>query len=226
MSDDLSQLMLFKNLSSCEMEQVKGAAIERQFLKGAAVIIEGQESDGLYIVISGLIKVIKIHGDGQEKTLDLIGEGDVLGEMTIVGSNVRSATALVVKPAKVIVFPGKSFQKLMADIPQLAINIIEILSNRLRKANAHIEALSFMNSHNRVLFNLIQMAGEIGKAGEGKAAIAPRLSQSEMANLCGVSRQIVNKVFSELRRSGLIEIDQQHIRILDMDGLCKLLYTQ
>jgi CRP-like cAMP-binding protein len=106
----------------------------------------------------------------------------------------------------------------------LALNIIEIMSERLRKANAQIEALSFMNAHSRVLYNLIHMAARgPGKAGDGNTAVAPRLSQSEMANLCGVSRQAVNKVFTELRRGGLIEITQKHVRIPDVDALCRLI---
>jgi CRP-like cAMP-binding protein len=212
---------LFKNLSAQEMERVKRAAAERQYPKGATILVEGEESDGLYIVVSGLIKVIKLHEDGREKTLDLIKDGDVLGEMTIVGSSLRSATAVIVKQTRAIVFSGKSFQKLMLDIPALAANIIEILSERLRKANSQIEALSFMNARSRVLFNLVHMVRETGSAGEGKTAVAPRLSQSEMANLCGVSRRVVNKVFTELRRGGLIEITQKHVRIPDVDGLAR-----
>jgi CRP/FNR family transcriptional regulator len=80
-----------------------------------------------------------------------------------------------------------------------------------------------MNARSRVLSNLVHMARENGRAVEGKTAIAPRLSQSEMANLCGVSRQVVNKVFNELRRGGLIEITNEHVRIPDVDSLCKLL---
>jgi CRP/FNR family transcriptional regulator len=78
-----------------------------------------------------------------------------------------------------------------------------------------------MNARSRVLFNLVHMVRETGSAGEGKTAVAPRLSQSEMANLCGVSRRVVNKVFTELRRGGLIEITQKHVRIPDVDGLAR-----
>jgi CRP/FNR family transcriptional regulator len=223
MLGNLSKLTFFNKLSSEEMEQVNRVAIERHYPKGATIFLEGEESDGFYIVVSGLVKIIKLHGDGREKTLDLIREGEVLGEMTIVGSNLRSATAIVVKQTNMIVFPGKSFQNLMADMPVLAANIIEILSERLRSANSQIEALSFLNARSRVIYNLIHLVREQNTAGEGKTAIIPRLSQSEMANLCGVSRQVVNKVLNELRLGRFIEIAQKHIQILDLDGLRKLL---
>jgi CRP/FNR family transcriptional regulator len=223
MSGHLSKLTLFKNLSSEEMEQVNRAAIERCYPKGTTIFFEEEESDGFYIIVSGLVKIIKLHPDGREITLDLIREDEVLGEMTIVGSNLRSATAIVVKPTEMIAFPGKSFQRLMSDMPVLATNIIEILSGRLRNANSQIEALSFLNARSRVIYNLIHLAREQGTAGEGKTVIIPRLSQSEMANLCGVSRQVVNKVLTELRSSRFIEVAQKHVQILDLDGLRQLL---
>ncbi len=219
----LNKLALFRNLSAEEVAQVIRVAIEKHYSKGETVFLEGDESDGLYIVVSGLIKIIKLHGDGREKTLYLIREGDVIGEMTIVGSSLRSATAVIVRPSKVIKFPGKNFQKLMSDIPVLATNIIEILSERLRNANYQIESLSFLNARSRVIYNLVHLVREKGKAGQGETAIIPRLSQSEIANLCGVSRQLVNKVLNELRLGRLIEIAPKHILILDLDGLRQLL---
>ncbi len=223
MKNFLKKLTLFRNLSPAELDQMIGVALERRYPKGETVFFEGEESDGFYIVVSGLVKIVKLHEGGREKTLYLIREGEVLGEMTIVGSNLRSATAITVKQTRMIAFPGKSFQKLMSDIPVIAMNIIEILSERLRNANSQIEALSFLNARSRVIYNLVRLAGVQGGAGNQDTAIIPRLSQSEIANLCGVSRQMANKIINELRAGSIIETTPKRIRILDLEGLSKLL---
>lgn len=223
MSVNLYDLAFFKNLSSQEVELIRMMAAERHFPKGTTIFLDGDESDGFYIIVSGLIKVLKLHGDGREKTLDIIKEGEVLGEMTLVGSNLRSASAITLKETRALVFPGRSFQRLISDLPLLATNIIEILSRRLRNANSQIEALSFLNARSRVIYNLLHLAREHGEARGGGIEITLQLSQLELANLCGVSRQVVNRVFSEFRQSGLIEMAKKQLRILDLDGLHKQL---
>jgi len=84
-------------------------------------------------------------------------------------------------------------------------------------------ALSFLNARSRVIYNLVRLAGEQGETGASNTAIIPRLSQLEIANLCGVSRQVANKILNELCSSKLIETTQKRIHILDLDGLGKLL---
>lgn len=219
------KIPLFKELSNKEIEHLKNIAVEKNYLKGTTIFAEGEETNGVYIIISGLIKIYRLNEDGREKILDMLKQGEILGEMTILNNKYRSATALSLKPSRLLFFPEKSFRQLIENIPSLAIGIIEILSERLRKADSQLEALAFLNARNRVIYYLIQLAKEHGVIIGDRIEITLSLSQSEIANFCVASRQIVNKVLIELKRKRLIETEQRKLIVLDLEHLSNLLLS-
>lgn len=216
---EISNVPLFKGLNQNEIDRIKGIITLRAYPKGATVFVEGQETDGLYIVNSGLVKVTKLHKDGREKTLAILSDGDTLGEMTLFGSDLRSATLETLEKTTLMVIRRDNFRDLMAEIPGLFVRIIEILSRRLRESNRQIEELTFFNARSRVICNLIHLAKERGKIDQGGIKISLKLTHAEFANLIGVSRETVTKVLSELQELSLIKISNRQIKILNIDKM-------
>lgn len=225
MLDKLTKIPLINELSNEELEQVKRIAVEKNYPKGATIFTEGEETNGVYIVISGLIKISRLNEDGREKNLEILKQGEILGEMTIVNNKYRSATALSLKPSRLLFFPDKSFRQLIENIPSLAFGIIGILSERLRKADLQLEALAFLNARNRVIYYLLQLVKEHGVMSGERIEITLNLSQNEIANFCVTSRQIVNKVFIELKKKKLIERAPKKLIVLDLERLSNLVLS-
>lgn len=211
---DISKAALFEGLSGDEFERVKQRTIERTYPKGAVVFSEGEQTDGLYILSSGLVKVFKLHTDGREKTLDILKPGQYLGEVSLFGSSIRSASVETLEPTKFLIIPSTDLRILLLETPSLAVKIIEMLSGRLREANRQIQELAFMNSRSRVICNLINLAEVHGRAEGSGVCIDVRLTHSEFAKLAGVSRETVTKVLQELQELSLISINSKYIKIL------------
>ena len=208
---DIAKIAFLEGLSPEEISKVRDITVERVYPKGTMVFSEGQESDGLFLIISGLIKVSKISKNGREKILAILGEGEIVGEMTVFGCHLRSATLHTLEATIVLVIKREDFRKILREIRDLAPRVVELLSNRLRYANRQIEELVFLNSRSRVICTLILLAQE------GKLTL--RLTHAELANLIGVSRETVTKVIAELKDCGLIQVARKEITIMDIERL-------
>ncbi len=219
----LSMLPFFADLTAENIALLQNRTVNKKYTKGSMVFQEGQETDGLYILVSGQVRVYALHSDGREKTLDILSEGDVLGEMTLFGSEFRSASVEAMSDACFVVIPKAEFQSLIIDIPSLAIKIIEVLSRRLRQANHQIQELAFYTARNRVIYNLLRLAERHGQEGESGIKLNIRLTHAELAKLAGVSRETVSKVLRKLQDGRQIGITQRHLVILNKEELADLL---
>ncbi|MHB1128110.1 MAG: Crp/Fnr family transcriptional regulator [Bacillota bacterium] len=219
---DLAKMNLFQDLTEEELGKVRKVAVERFYPKGTTVFMEGQATDGLYIVLKGLVKILMRHEDGREKTLAILDQGEFFGEMTLFGKESRSATVETLEQTTFLVIPRMEFQTLVREIKGLAVIIIETLSQRLRRANRQIQELSFLNSRSRVICNLVNLAEMHGQKEKGEVGIALRLTHAELAKLAGVSRETVTKVLAELLNLNLVKITNRQMKISSVE----LLYNE
>ena len=216
---ELNEIPLFKGLDQAELTLISKRINKKNYPKGSIVFTEGQDSDGLYIISSGVIKVLTTHKDGREKTFEILQAGQWMGEVTLFGSSIRSATVETLEPTSFLIISPDNFKHLLIEIPNLAIQILETLSNRLREANRQIQGLVFLNSRSRVICNLINLAEVHGKTKGPEIEITIRLTHAELAKFAGVSRETVTKVLLELQEKLLIKVYSKHIKVLNMNNL-------
>ncbi len=221
---DLLALPFFSGLTDSELSLLQEKAVKKTFSRGSTVFMEGQETDGFYILVSGQAKVFMLHRDGREKTLAILGQGDILGEVTLFGSCLRSAYVEAMEDTLFFIIPRREIEDLLQKIPALSIKIIEILSDRLRSANRQIQELAFYNARNRVVLNLLELSEKYGKEYKGTIRLNIRLTHAELAKLAGVSRETVTKVLGSLQDDKLISLTQRHVGIVDKKGLLDLLH--
>jgi CRP/FNR family transcriptional regulator len=217
--DCLKNISLFKGIDQIQLGHIKGKATLHSYVRGSILFVEGQETNGTYIVLSGLIKVVKIHKEGREKTVAILGRGDILGEMTLFETTTRSATAKIMEDSSVLLIPNSDFKQLLLDIPQLALQVIGILAERLRQTDQHIQELLFFNARERIVCNLLHLAAVHGIEESNKIKIPLRLTHAELANLVGVSRETVTKVLDDLRKDNLIRIKNRQLWLLNKEEL-------
>ncbi len=132
--DTLAQVPLFHDLSRRELELISRNCREREYPAGAVLLQQGETGVGLYVIVSGSVRVTQQHEGSGARELATLGRGDVLGEMSLLDDLPRSATVTAVEPTRVLVLPVWDFRASLREAPDIAIKLLTVLSRRLRQA--------------------------------------------------------------------------------------------
>lgn len=207
----LRSIPLFQDLSDADIELIKGLAVDRHFAKGTVVLTEGSMGDSLYAIVSGRVKVFISDEEGREITLKLLGAGDFFGEMSMIDSQPRSASVTTLENCTFTVLSRDAFQACLERAPRIATQVMQALAKRLRDADRKISTLALMDVYGRVANTLLELAIH----SNGKLIIGDKLSQQDLANMVGASREMVNRILKDLAERGYISIESKIITILD-----------
>ena len=214
----ISGTPFFSGLSQSQLKELKKIAVDRSFNKGEVIFFEGDDGDGFYVVVSGLVKVFKISSEGKEHILHIFGPGEPLGEVAVFSGRQFPANAEALARSHLLFFPRTSFADLIADSPSLALNMLAVLSKRLREFTVQIEHLSLKEVPGRLAAYLIYLADEQGR----DDAVSLTISKLQLASLLGTIPETLSRIFARMNRKKLIEVKGQSIRLVDRRGLEKL----
>ena len=192
-------------------ELVRAIAIKggiRSFPANAIIINEGDETDALYILLSGRVKVYAANKAGKEVVFSTHGPGEYLGEMALDGGP-RSASVMTLEPTTCSVVSGANLRQFIAEHPDFAIHLINKLIRRVRTASESVKNLALMDVYGRVARLLLELATDEG----GKLAIAEKLTQQDIADRVGSSREMVSRIFKDLGAGGYVSVDDGRIVI-------------
>jgi CRP/FNR family transcriptional regulator len=209
-------MTIFKGLTREELDRVVGIMGMREFKRNEVIFLEGDAGDCFYLVLTGEVRIFKLSPDGREKTLALIGEGDFFGEMALIDSKARSASAGALTKAKLAVLHRDHFNALIYEHPEIALKMIVQLAERLRRANQQIESLAFQDVRERLIQFILQYAT---LAEDGSCVVARKVTHQEIANLIGSSRESVTRMLGQLQDEGYITFDGKIIVIQDRERL-------
>ena len=202
-----------------EVEDLQGLGRRRQFRKTSPILVEGEASDRVVVIISGRVKVSLNTDDGKEALLALRGPGDLLGELSFLDGEPRSATASALEPVEAQILTAVEFKRFLETHPRATLNLLQMLSRRLREADQKLIEFTAFDSVGRVARRLLEVAERYGKQQEEGIRINLPLSQAELAGWIGSSREAVSKALGTLRQLDCIETRRRGITILDMRGL-------
>ncbi|CAM4409062.1 Crp/Fnr family transcriptional regulator [Palleronia rufa] len=206
---------IFAGLEAGTISRIAAAGRHEVLEPGAALFHEGDPSDGLYVVETGLIRVWRTDRDGNPFTLAFLRPGASLGEMALETAP-RSANATAQQIARLFHLPRASFEGLIGTEPAFARRMIEVLAARVRHLNGELHALAYHSLRARLARKLLALCGSEGDT-------PPPLSQREIAAMLGVTREAVNKHLRALEKDGALALEQGRARILDMGRLRKYL---
>lgn len=211
--------VLFAALSDGDAwELISQARVENAHAKH--IICEaGQAGDSLHIVMEGRVKVSLLSEEGKEAILSILGAGEVFGEMSLFDGEPRSATVTTMEPCRFLVLRRQAFLPFLQDRMHVMLELIAEMSRRLRATNNLVGNLSFLNLSERlarILLNLVQQYGKVTQQG---IVIGLKLSQEELGQLVGVSRESVNRQVRVWIDAGLIEYDHGTIVVRNSDAL-------
>ena len=188
---------------------------DQTFGKGEAIFSEGEDADGFYVVITGRVKIFKLSADGKEQILHFFGPGEPFGEVPVFTGQHFPASAEVMEESRVFFFPRKSFVDLIKRNPSLALNMLAILSKRLRRFAALIDDLSLKEVPGRLAAYLLYLSDQ----NRGAKVLELAVTKAQLASLLGTIPETLSRILGKLSSQGLIESDGRRIRIMDREAL-------
>lgn len=207
----LKSLAYFSGIPPAELDSIKKLIFEKTVAGGEIVLFEGEPAKALYFVVSGVVKVFKTSAEGKEQILYLIRPGESFNDVPAFSGGANLASAEAMGTVVLYGIEKSDLEVAIRDYPQIALNIIQVLSQRVEHLVALVEDLSFRNVAGRVARILLEYAGD------GK----PRLTQQEMAALAGTAREMVGRSLKLLEGEGIIRLDRHRIVITNKERLEK-----
>ena len=195
-------------LTEEELRALSGEGVVKSFPKQAVIVNEGDETDSLYVILSGRVKVFLSDEAGKEIVLGTQGPGDYFGEMVLDGGP-RSASVMTLEPCRFVVVPKQRFREFLRAYPDFSVHLIEKLIRRTRALTDSVKSLALMDVYGRVARILLELAREEG----GKLVIDEKLTQQDIANRVGASREMISKIFKDLTVGGYITVEGRRITI-------------
>ena len=210
-ANTLSEIALFQNLAPEELSWLNHHLHRRNFGAGSNIVIVEQPGEVVYVVLSGTIKIYVQQLDGTEVILAILGPGDTVGEMSLVDSAGRSANVVTLEKSTLLWMDRDTFHDCLQTIPSVTYNLVQILSDRLRLANEQIQALATLDVYGRVARQILAFAARYGQTTkQGHTLIPIRLTQSDLADLVGASRERINQVVVCYKREKYISVDRNY----------------
>lgn len=207
------------SLEQAEVDLLLGAGRIVWREPGEALCREGDAATAVFFVLAGSVKLCKVAESGREVVLELRGRGEVLGEMGVVDGAPRSASAIGLDRVEALVIESDRFRALLLERPALAHRLLEVVVARLRQASGRQLELGSVDVMGRVCTRLVELAASHGVAAADGIMVRAGISQQELADWAGTSRDGVVRVLRDLRELGLVESGRARILIRDLAAL-------
>jgi CRP/FNR family transcriptional regulator len=218
MASDAAELIarvpLFAELSPDELQRIGSVAIPRSFPKGVRIFHEGDHSDACYIVCDGDLRVTREHSDGRAIALATLGPGDIFGELAMLDGGVRSASVETLTDAELLGLPASDVRRVIASHGDIAAKLIVALTRRLRETNERVARQSFQTVPSRVAGVLSQLIAE-EIVPEDRHGITVHMTQMDLAQLAGTSRESVSRFLATLERAGVVSVGRGRVTVLE-----------
>ena len=214
----ISRVSLFQGLPEKQLQEIVKIAVEKNFRKSERIFSEGDTGNGFYIVAEGRVKIYKVSTEGKEQILHILDAGEPFGEVPVFTEKHFPAHAETMTESRLFFFPKTAFVELIKENPTLALNMLGVLSIRLRQFTAQIENLSLKEVPGRLATYLILLAGEQND----KDLITLNISKGQLASLLGTIPETLSRIFTKMTSRQLIAVDGRMITILDREGLEEL----
>ena len=196
------------SLSEAHFKALSERGTIKAYPKNTIIVNEGDRSDSLFIILSGRVKAFLADEEGKEVLLSTQGPGEYFGEM-ILDQGPRSASVMTLEPSKFSVITTAQFRKFLAEHPDAGPELVVSLIHRVRELTKTVGNLALLDVYGRVAHLLIELASQE----DGEMVIIERLTQQDMANRVGCSREMISRILKDLRTGGYVRMDGERIII-------------
>ena len=215
----LKEIPLFAGLGEDLLLKIEAISIEKSYKKGEIIILQDTSVEGLYILVSGRLRINRSSEDGRVKVLAILSPGDIIGEMSLLDDESASATVETMEDSRLILIRKEDFQAMLLRYPLVTIEIARILGRRLRSADKEIEELAFYSVKNRLIEALIDLANRHSERTSSGIRVSLRITHQDLADMVGSSRETITRIMNLLERDQLIVNEGGYIVIKDINRL-------
>lgn len=216
--DVISTTPLFRGLPEDQLVEIKKIALSKHINKGEIIFSEGDDGKGFFVIAAGRVKIFKVSSDGKEHILHIFGPSEPFGEVPVFSGQPFPANAEAIAKCHLLFFPRAAFVDLISNNPSLSINMLSVLSKRLRQFTVQIENLSLKEVPGRLASYLLYMADEQGSSN----LITLNISKGQLASLLGTIPETLSRIFAKMADQDLIRVDGRNIKLIDLIGLEEL----
>ena len=216
--DVLIRSQLFGGLSEEHLAEIEKIAVDKSYNKGDIIFYDGDEGVGFYLVVAGSINVYKLSPEGKEQILHIVKEGDTIGAVPVFSGKSFPANARAISKSHLLFFDREKFIQLITNKPPLTMNILALLSMRLREFTIQVENLSLKEIPGRLAAYLLYLAQEQGN----KDLIKLNISKLQLANLLGTGPESLSRALGNMKSKKLIEEKGANIKLLNRNLLEEL----
>ena len=212
---------LFTALDEATAVSLRASMDSVKIAKGSILFKEGDDGEHLYVIVDGKLKLGTSSGDGRENLLSILGPGEMFGELSLFDPGPRTSTATAVTDAKLLSLSHEKVIPWLKQNPEVSLQLLTRLSQRLRRTNEAVGDLVFSDVPGRVAKALIDLGDRFGKTTPEGLLVNHDLTQEELAQLVGASRETVNKALADFAGRGWLKLDGRSVLIADVDRLSK-----
>jgi CRP-like cAMP-binding protein len=214
----LGETPLFKAMDHAHLTQIRRIAQERNYTNGDAIFWEGDPANGFYVILRGKVKIYKTSFDGKEQILHIYGPGHPFGEVPVFSGSRFPANAQALAASRLLFFPRSDFVDLISANPALALNMLAVLSMRLRQFTVQVENLSLKEVPARLASYLILLS----KEQKSTDRVSLPISKGQLASLLGTIPETLSRIFNKMTGQGLITVSGREIELVSWEGIVDL----
>jgi CRP-like cAMP-binding protein len=215
----LKNINIFDGMDDSQMKMVEKMTTMSKMGKHNPIYFPEQPSNNIFFLKEGHVKLYRLHEDGREVILDILGPGEIFGELSIVDQGGRREAAETIDDALVCSMSMKDFEGMLLHNPSLNLQLTKWIGLRLRRFEEKLSDLAFKDVTQRIISFLVRYAEDFGKIKEGTVQISSSLSHQEIAHLTAASRQTVTTVLNELKERGMIDFTRKTLTIHNLKEL-------
>lgn len=221
--DALLASPFFQHMNAAELDEIIGFATERRVPKGTVIFTKGDGGTSMMAVLAGRVRVSSFSADGREVTLNVIGSGEIFGEIALLDGKPRSADATALEDSALMVVERKNFLPFLLRNPQLMERMLVVLCERLRRTSMALEELALFDLPVRLARLLTKLSRDYGRPVPDGMRIDMKLSQRDLATLVASSRETVNKQLRGWREQGVLDMVSGYIVVKSATALERLI---
>lgn len=210
----LATIPMFGKLDERELDGLLGAARSRSVQAGRELFHKGDRGSQVFVILSGRLKVMTTSAEGDDVVFGLMDPGEVFGELgLLLEEGTRTATIVAVDPCELLVIDRREFLPFLRAHPDAAIKLLEALAERLRRISEFVEDTLFLNLPCRLAKKLVELSQKYGRQASGGLRIDLHVSQTELGDMVGTTRESINKLVRRWAQEGLVSMEQGYITI-------------
>lgn len=215
----LKQFNLFNTMTPEDMESISEMVVDNQVKKKQPIYLAGDPSENLYFLKEGRVKITRMDESGKEFTLTLLEPGEIFGELGLFDESPRETTATALEDSVICMMKRRDFEHYASNKPELSFKLSKLMGLRLRQIENRIEELLFRDVPSRLAGLLLRLVDQHPRKTKYGTRININLSQQEIANLIGATREMTSMVLNSFKKDGLINVESKYIHVIDRKRL-------